>query len=250
MKRRYYVLTAIVSVIFFLVVLFPAKVAWNMVPESVRAGFPLQVSQVGGTLWSGYVVGDLPAGVASGTHAISWDLNPLWLLVGTVSVDLHAEHAGYEIEGTGYTGLIFGKGVDDITGEVHSSVANEMLSQLGAGASGVLKLNEISVAATDEMRVTSADGTISWGGGPITYNDQGYSRTIDMPALLGNLSQQGKGLRLGVVEQKSKGALGELNLDGPIGGVVVLKRVMKIVGMGDPADPDAVLVQLQQPLFL
>lgn len=254
MKLRYYVLLAVVALVFFVIALFPAKLAWQLMPESMRGALPLQVTQIGGTLWDGHLAGDVRSGLVSGTHAVSWDLRPLSLLWGTLSVDIHGEHAGYKVEGNLHAGLLSDKGVDDLTGEIDAELANAMLSQLGASASGVLFISELSLGFDDAedggFKITEADGTLDWNGGPITYSDQGYPRTIEMPALSGVLEQREDGLRVGVVEKASNGALGELTLEGPIGGVVVLKRVMKIIGMDNPTDEDAVLVQLQQPLFL
>ena len=62
--------------------------------------------------------------------------------------------------------------------------------------------------------------------------------------------QQDGGVLLSVVESKTQARLAELTLKGPVGGVVVYKRVMKLAGLSEPEDEDAVLVQIQQPIFM
>lgn len=250
MKSRSYILIAVIALLFFLLAFIPAKFAWNLLPETTKSDFPLAVEEVGGTVWDGYVVGTFSSGMLPGPTALSWEFKPLRLLLADLAVAVSAEHSAFDIEGTLRSGLFGGKGVQNLNGEVSADLANQFLEQMGAKVSGVLNLRDLTLAFADEMKVADADGQIEWPGGPVSYNDRGMQQNIEVPALLGNVEQQDGGLRMAVTEQKGQGLLGELTLDGPIGGVVVFKRVMRLVGMGNPEDEDAVLVQLQQPLFL
>ncbi len=248
MKLRYYILLGVFSFLFFLIALFPADLAWKMVPKSLTQNLPVRVEQVGGTLWDGFMVGKTFSGPVKGQHVFAWDLNPLWLLMADLSAGLHAEGDDYKVSGTAHIGLL-GKGFSDLNGRVQADLVNDMLKQLGAQASGELMLKDVTLEFGSGTEVDAATGLISWGGGPVSYRQGRRSQNIDVPPIKGTLSQKEGGLLLSVVEANSNAALGELTLKGPIGGVVVYKRVMKIAGMGNPEDEDAVLVQLQQPIL-
>ncbi|MDX1694432.1 MAG: type II secretion system protein N [Ketobacteraceae bacterium] len=248
MKLRYYILLGVFSFVFFLIALFPAALAWKMVPGSVTQNLPIRVEQVGGTLWDGFMVGKTFQGPVKGQHVFAWDLNPLWLLLADLNAGLRAEGDDYRVSGTAHFGLL-GKGVSDLDGRVQAELVNDMLKQLGAKASGELMLKDVTLEFGSGTEVEKAEGLISWGGGPVSYRQGRHSKNLDVPAIKGTLDQKDGGLLLSVVEAENNAALGELTLKGPIGGVVVYKRVMRIAGMGNPADEDAVLVQLQQPIL-
>lgn len=248
MKLRYYILLAIFSCLFFIVALFPAGLAWNLVPKSVSQGLPIKIQSVGGTLWDGFAVGSTNRGPVKGQHVFAWDLNPLSLLMADLSTGLKAEGADYKIEGTAHYGLL-GKGFSDLNGEVNASLANGMLKQFGAKASGDLLIQGVTLEFGSETTINEAEGVITWGGGPVSYKDGRRPKNIELPAVQGTLTQQDGGVKLAVVERKSKDKLGELTLKGTIGGVTVYNRVMRIAGMGNPENEDEVLIQLQRPIF-
>ncbi|MCG8668433.1 MAG: type II secretion system protein N [Pseudomonadales bacterium] len=248
MKLRYYILITIFSLMFFTIALFPAGLAWNLVPKSVSQGLPLKVKEVGGTLWDGYIVGKTNSGPVRGQHVFSWDLSPLSLLMADLSTDLHAEGDDYKLKGTAHYGA-FGKGFSDLNGSVDIALVNDLLKQFGAKASGELKIQDVTLEFGSGKTVNEANGEILWAGGPVTYKDGRRSKNIELPAVQGTLTQNEGAVQLSVVERKSKNKLGELSLKGTIGGVVVYNRVMRIAGMGNPEDEDEILIQLQRPIF-
>lgn len=248
MKLRYYILLGVFSLLFFLIALFPADLAWKMVPKSVTASLPLRVEQVGGTLWDGYAVAKSFSGPVKGQHVFAWNLNPLWLFLADLNAGLRVEGSDYKASGTAHFGLT-GKGVSGLNGQVRADLVNALLNQFGAQASGELLLKDVTLEFGSGTDVSQATGLISWGGGPVSYRDGRRTQNIDVPGIKGTLTQQDGGLLLSVVESTSNAALGELTLKGPIGGVVVYKRVMRVAGLSNPADEDAVLVQLQRPIM-
>lgn len=220
-----------------------------MVPQSLTQGLPIKVEQVGGTLWDGFIVGKTFRGPVKGQHVFSWDLNPLWLLTADVSADLRAEGDDYKVSGTAHIGL-FGKGFSGLNGQIDVGLVNDMLKELGATATGELKIQDVTLEFGRGTDIDAAEGMLSWGGGPVSYRQGRNSQNLDFPAIKGTLTQQEGGVLLSVVDSKSNNRLAELTLKGPIGGVTVYKRVMKLAGMGNPPDEDEVLVQLQQPILM
>lgn len=248
MKLRYYILLAIFSIFFFVVALFPANLAWNLLPKSVSQGLPLKVQNVGGTLWDGFAVGKMNRGPVRGTHVLTWDLNPLRLLMADVSIDLGAEGGAYKVDGSAHYGA-FGKGVSDLNGEVDIALINDVLKQFGAKASGELVIQNMTLEFGSGTTVNEASGQLTWAGGPVSYKQGRNSQNLELPAVQGVLVQQDGGVKLALAERKSKDKLGELTLKGPIGGVLLYNRVMRIAGLGTPDDEDEVLVQLQRPIL-
>ena len=144
MKLRYYILLAVCSCFFFVVALFPAALAWKLLPTSLTQGLPIKVEQVGGTVWDGFVVGSLNTGPVRGSNVFSWDLNPLWLLLADVSSGLHAEGENFKLTGTAHVGLL-GKGFSDLNGKVDTQLVNDLLKQMGAKAEGELVVSNVTL---------------------------------------------------------------------------------------------------------
>ncbi|MCG8312301.1 MAG: type II secretion system protein N [Pseudomonadales bacterium] len=249
MKLRYYILLATFSCFFFVVALFPAALAWKLLPQSLTQALPIKVEQVGGTLWDGFIVGSLSSGPVRGSNVFAWDLNPLWLLMADLSSGLHVEGGSFKLTGSAHVGL-FGKGFSDLNGKVDTQLVNDLLKQFGAKAAGELVVRDVTLDFGSGTEVNDATGTLSWAGGPVSYRQGRNSQNLDLPAVKGTLTQQDGGVLLSVVESKTQARLAELTLKGPVGGVVVYKRVMKLAGLSEPEDEDAVLVQIQQPIFM
>ncbi|PIE42664.1 MAG: hypothetical protein CSA49_00020 [Gammaproteobacteria bacterium] len=248
MKLRYYVLLAVFSCLFFVVALFPAGLAYDLMPKSVVQGLPVSIQTVGGTVWDGFAVGKVRRGPVKGQHMVAWDMNLLRLLIADVSADLKVEGADFKVEGMAHTGF-FGKGFSGLNGQVDASLVNGMLKQFGAQVVGELLIKDMMLEFGDENIIEEASGQLNWEGGPVSYKDGRRTRSVELPPIQGVLAEQDGGMQLAVVEKKSKKRLGQLTLKGSIGGVVVYNRVMTITDMGNPANEDEVLIQLQRPVF-
>ncbi len=249
MKVRSYIALGIISFVVFVVALFPANIVWKSIESSVSAAIPGKVQVVGGTLWNGFVVLDLRAGPVTGLHVAQWDLHPLNFLLGEVAVDLMAESESLIVSGGAYIGL-FGKGVDDLNGNVSATMIEPLLKEFGASAEGALHVENLSVKVSGDS-VSDASGVIRWDGGKVQYRSGRSSQSIDFPGVQGTLTENEGALTLAVIETKGNQSLGEamLRADG-IGGVKVLQRVMSLAGLSSaPGDDDKVLVNLQRPLF-
>lgn len=249
MKVRSYIALGILSFLVFIVALFPANIVWKSAEPAISEAIPGKVQTVGGTIWDGFMVLDLRAGPLKGLHVVQWDLHPLNFLLGEVSLDLAAESESFTVSGGGYIGL-FGKGIDNVNGDVSARLAESLLKEFGASAEGALHVNDLTVSMSGDA-ISDASGTIVWDGGMVSYRSGRNSQRIDFPGIKGTLTENEGALTLAVIETKGSQPLGEamLRADG-IGGVKVLQRVMSLAGISSsPGDDDKVLVNLQRPLF-
>ena len=249
MKVRSYIAIGVSSFLMFVVALFPANLVWSTVASSVASAVPGKVQTVGGTIWDGFVVADLRIGDIKGLYLAKWQVHPLNLLLGEVSLDLRVESEGVIASGSAYIGLL-GKGVQDLTGQVSASMAEPILKQFDASAEGGLHFDGLTVAMSGD-KISDASGEIRWDGGKVSYRSGRSTQTVDFPAVVGTLTENEGSLTLTLIEMKGKKALGEAMLrpDG-IGGVKVLQRVMTLAGFSSsPGDDDKVLLNIQRPLF-
>jgi len=233
----------------FVVALFPANLVWSTVASSVASAVPGKVQTVGGTVWNGFIVADLRMGDIKGLHLAKWQMHPLNLLLGEVSLDLALESEGMIASGSGYIGLL-GKGVQNLTGKISASVAEPILKQFDASAEGGLRFEGLTVEMSGD-EISDASGEVRWDGGKVSYRSGRSTQTVDFPAVVGILTENEDSLNLALIEMKGKKALGEAMLrpDG-IGGVKVLQRVMTLAGFSSsPGDDDKVLLNIQRPLF-
>ncbi|MBV1920280.1 MAG: type II secretion system protein N [Pseudomonadales bacterium] len=249
MKVRSYIAIGVISFLIFAVALFPANLVWSSVASSVASAVPGKVQTVGGTIWDGFVVVDLRIGSVKGLHLAKWQVHPLNLLLGEVSLDLMVESEGLRASGDAYIGLL-GKGIQDLTGQISASVAKPILKQFDASAEGGLNFKGLTVAMSGD-EIADASGVIRWDGGKVSYRSGRSTQTVDFPAVVGTLTESEGSLNLSLIEMKGKKALGEAMLrpDG-IGGVKVLQRAMTLAGFSSsPGDDDKVLLNIQRPLF-
>ncbi len=245
MKIRSLILIGLLAGFFFAVALFPANLFWKLVGNQLP--IPLEVERVGGTLWDGFLVGNMAQPVP-GPAVVRWRLYGFRLLIGEVAVNLAVEGAQYRFAGGGYWGL-WGKGLQEFSGDAQAALLDSALVEFSATVDGVLNLNDVSVKIAGN-RISSGSGVISWSGGPVTVQDGDHSQSVDFPGVRGELAAVDGNLIINVHETQGNMPLGELSLlpaEGLVG-IKVLKRVMALAGYGAQGDEDNVLLNLQQPL--
>lgn len=247
MKIRNLVLVGILSLLLFAIVLFPASLAWKFASGAASA-LPIKVERVGGTLWNGFLVGQLSNPMARGPVVVDWNLNGFRLLLGEASMDLSLEGSAYRLSGSGHWGL-WGKGVSDLNGDVQAHLLNQSLRQFDVSAEGVLKIENLSINLSGK-KITKAIGQISWSGGSVKATGRGSPEPIMYPPIKGVVTETDGNLMLSVTETKSNAPLGELGLmpEKNLGSVKVLQRVLTLAGINSGGDDDKVLVNMQQPL--
>ena len=246
MKIRSLIFAGLVAAAVFAVALLPASVAWRVVGSNLS--LPVMVEKVGGTVWNGFLVGRFLDPAMAGPLVVRWNMKPLHLLAGELSLDLGLEGAQFRSQGVCYWGL-WGKGVQDFNGEVQTALFGPMLSQFGISIDGSVKMDALAIKMSG-TRINQAAGEISWQGGQVQVNDGGGLQMLDFPGVLGRLQQVEGDLAIKATETRENKPLGELTLmlEQGLAGIKVFKRVMVLAGYSDTGDDDRVLVNLQQPL--
>ena len=106
MKQRYYVILAIISYLFFTLVNTPAATVISLAEKNLQ--LPVKFYGVQGSIWNGtsdtvLIQGQPPV------NMLQWSLNPLALLIGSLSADIEAQVKQQKIIGNlsvGATGNI------------------------------------------------------------------------------------------------------------------------------------------------
>lgn len=247
MKLRNLIILGVCSVVLFAVFLLPASLVWKSVSGSM-AGLPVNVEQVGGTLWDGYAEGVVRTPSFRGPVVIKWDLKALRLILGELRLGLRIEGQAFQLQGDAFQGL-WGKGFTELNGDVQAILLQDIMQDNGISVEGTLKVDQVGVKFSSD-RVSSAAGTISWAGGEVTAPGRGPSNPIMFPPVSGQLSEQDGNLILAVKETKNNQPLGELGLmpEKGLASVKILQRVLTLAGMENQGSDDKVLVNMQQPL--
>ena len=178
MKIRY-ILIGIGTFVIIALVMAPARLV-HLATADLR---DIEISQPGGTLWSGF--GDI---TVRGQHAgrIEWSLNPLQLLTGTLSADWHLRDAHHDVAGTADARL----DDTDITaaGFIDAPSVNRFLAPYHIQISGRLRMDGLSIVIDANGRPHHMSGTIEWDGGQTRYRISGSDRDVVLPPLVGHIA--------------------------------------------------------------
>ncbi len=172
MKKRHYLLTAIISYFVLLIATIPAKPVTDLINDNS----PLTIQGVSGTLWSGnaYVItiNNLQL------KKTQWSFKLWQLFTGKIAIDINTHFSNNKISaefGSSFTGRYF---VNELSAKIAAhkiaQFANIPLAQLG----GMISVN-IKHAEWKQGELPLADGEIKWNNASITVADT---------AALGNVS--------------------------------------------------------------
>lgn len=172
MKKRHYLLTAVIAYFVFLIATIPAK----PVIDLVNGSSPVTIQGVSGTLWNGkaYIVSFENIQLKK----TEWSFNLWKLFIGSIAIDISSRFSGNDIVaqlGTSFTGRYF---INDLSAKISAQemaeIANIPLAQL----EGMISLN-IEHAQWKQGELPLATGEIKWTAATITVADT---------ASLGNIS--------------------------------------------------------------
>ena len=182
MKKKYYILIAVIAYITFLLMTVPAQFITGIIGDNS----PVTMQGVSGTLWNGkaYLV-SAPNRVQLNNTA--WSFKPWKLLIGKIALDVSTRFAGKEIStelGTSFLGRYF---VNDLSGEVAANDIAQIASLPFAQVSGLLSLN-IEHAEWKQGELPLAAGEIKWKDATVTVADT--ASLGDISITLGESDQQ------------------------------------------------------------
>ncbi len=173
MKKRPYIIIAVVSYLVFLTATIPA----NMVTSLINDNSPVKIQGVSGTLWQGKAF-SVSINNSIKLQTTKWSFSPWKLFIGQVAVDVKTQFLNNDIHseiGTSFLGRYF---INDLSAKILAKdvaqLANIPLVQL----SGLISLN-IEHAQWKQGELPVATGIINWKDAVVTVADT---------ASLGNVS--------------------------------------------------------------
>ncbi len=235
MLRSVLVLTTVflVSLLVFLVLLMPAAVIVDRLPNSAPDGAPLPLSQARGLWWDGQAQGRWRERPLTLSWAFEWRAWVPGLNVSLRNGDLNAR---------GWIGAAWGDWwLTDWQADVPLTLLNNALPKGSASGNLALSLATLKVS---EHALVEARGTLHYEGGTASW---GPLQSIHIPAMDGRLSMNE--------------TIPELSLQGPEGNPLLLGRLKdgtvllqvfnalpQLLGMESPGEPSKVIFSRQQPL--
>jgi hypothetical protein len=222
-----------------IVVRIPAGVIRYLIPADAQA----TLISPRGTIWSGS--GNLLAnGIPTGR--LSWSVRPVTFLRGRVGYDLELAGAGADLS----AGLELGVAnvLATVDGTVTGRFVNQWLEPYYIELSGLFEVQAVSFAL-DGRTLESADGQLTWDGGPLRYRLSGKLYDSALPAMTADL---GPGpVAVAYATGESTPLLhAALTSDG-FARFGVTKYLTRILGQPWPGgDPDhAVVLEVEEQVF-
>lgn len=243
MKKILLGLAVILILLAVALLTMPASVAWKLakpyVPASVQS-----VSGLQGNLWTGSArIGDAALPVT-----LQWDIAPAPLLGGKMAVNLRASAPESELAGR----VISTKEISvlqQLGGAMSSAFLNHALAPYRVTVSQPLMLENISFSASAQAFL-SAEGTVRFTGGSVSYVDNGVPKSAALPPLSGALGVESGALVLNISDGARPLAHASLERAG-LAKLRLRREWFDMLGINWPgaADAEGYVFEVQQPIF-
>lgn len=142
--------------IFFLLATFPARTAFNLLPESV----PVTATGVSGSIWSGHAA-SLTMNRQSLTD-IEWSINPLWLLTGKLGGSMNVADSKLSAVGGWRLGFDQTVYLSSVSVTVDASKLAPHLPMRGIALEGDIRADIESLEFHPEQGPADVEATIYW----------------------------------------------------------------------------------------
>lgn len=254
-SARWYGLLGVISFVMFMVVNTPLHFLWSYVEKDISR-LPVAIEQPQGTLWSGQVL------VSTGNIqpvTVQWQLSPLGLLTGKVSLEFEADSQQIRLDGRAIGSINVASGtatqleIEALSGYVDSLVLKPFLKSQRVSADGSLDLNNVNArVALVERQITELSGQINYSGGTLDFVVDRQRVNAEVPAILGQLALQQQIAALTLTStDDAEIARVFLQPDG-WGGLAVRRRGLDMLGRtwaDKSATPDTVVFEVSQKIL-
>ena len=199
MNKSIYVLTAVLTFLVFMIIMIPASWVVSVAGEDLTGSIPdLQIGALNGTIWNGsgdMQYRDFPP------FAVSWQLDALPLLLGTLSTTVQIEADGLQAS---FQALLSRSGgeIQNAVATIQSSYINQVTVNYGLDLSGTFDLSQASTSF-DQQWLTSLDGEINWPGGMVLIETPQQINRVELPPLTGRLKLEEGIILLDVTSRNS-----------------------------------------------
>lgn len=191
-KGLFYLLIGVLAYAGFLVVKMPAAVAYGFIAQELQ---PLAVSGVEGTIWSGRASQVLYQRRPLG--AVRWDLNPLPLVVGSVSADVSLTATAGSVETILTRSMDGSLLLENVRGRLEVSPLAPWVQLQAFRPEGKLSL-DLERVGLQGKRPTEAVGEIVWSEARIQS-----PRDLPLGGLIATFSTTPQGVRAVLRDRES-----------------------------------------------
>lgn len=184
---------AVIAFLIFVLLQIPA--AW-LVAKFYKNNQVLH--NVSGNIWHGQA--DWQTGKLRGT--VLWTTRPLDLLLLRAAAQVEVYSANSKLEGV----LAYGFGKKIIVRDLTGQIAPETLKSFAnwQWPSNAIQLQEINFNYKKELGFSQTDGRVQWAGGELMYTFAQRSEQMQMPSLLGKVSDDQNKLIVDLRDQRQQ----------------------------------------------
>ncbi|VAW64238.1 hypothetical protein MNBD_GAMMA09-1360 [hydrothermal vent metagenome] len=202
MKKRYYIITAIVSYLFFTLSSVPAAKVISLVSDN--SNMPVKLYGVYGSLWDGGANTVMIQGQPASIDDLQWSINPASLLLASISADIEASVKEQNVVGNINISAMGDISASDVRAQIDASVMQKLVNMPLGELGGVFNINVEDFEMSDEgFPVVSAN--IKWNNAKLTLLE-----TVDLGHINLDITPE-EDNRLSAKITNNKG---ELSLDG------------------------------------
>ena len=202
MKTRYYILSAVISYLFFTLASMPAATAFSLLKDNTNLPFTLQ--GIDGSIWNGSAQ-RLVISSAPQLENLNWQLNPLSLLLARLNTEVEVDVFKNKLSGNitiSSNGEISASEVTTrLTGETVQKLIDLPLGEIGGDFD--IEINSLELA----NNIPVINGTINWNKAKFTL-----AETVD----LGNIELSIKPSDNKSLTATIKNVGGDINIEGQV----------------------------------
>jgi type II secretion system (T2SS) protein N len=171
MKKRYYILTAVLSYIFFTLGNVPAAKVISLAQKNTK--LPIKLYAIHGSLWEGgaekaVIPGNPPV------DNIEWSINPAMLLLAQLNGEVKGSIKSQNITGNISVSALGTISASDIRARIDAPVIQELAQMPLGELGGVFNINITSLEMQSEG-LPIVDATVEWKNAKLTFME-----TVDL----------------------------------------------------------------------
>jgi len=182
MKKRVYIITAIVSYFALLVATIPAHTVSSIINENS----PVKIQGANGTLWHGKAF-SIVINNSTQLQASTWSFNAWKLLIGKIAIDVDTQYINNNLTseiGVSFLGRYF---INDLNAKISAQDLARLAEIPMAQLSGMISLNIVH-AEWEQGEMPLAEGEINWKDATVTVAES--ASLGDLSIVLSESDQQ------------------------------------------------------------
>jgi len=165
LKRRYYILIAVISYVFFILTNVPANKVLSVVKANIN--IPANISGVQGSLWQGSAQNITLKGQPP-LKNITWSIHPLALLLAQVSADIKTtveqQNITAQVSFSPFSGHVM---AEDVRAEIDAKTLQKLIQLPFGELAG--KINaDIQQLSFDGQNIQQLNGVLRWSKAKFT----------------------------------------------------------------------------------